>query len=86
MAIVSLDEVFAQPLDRIGDFTFNEQVAGVFDDMVSRSVPQYAEIQRMLAELTAYFATSGSNIYDLGCSTGTTLALVHDALPVAAIS
>jgi tRNA (cmo5U34)-methyltransferase len=79
-----VDEVFAEPLDRVGDFKFNEQVAGVFDDMVSRSVPQYAEVQRMLAELTAYFATEGSNIYDLGCSTGTTLALVHGALPVKA--
>jgi tRNA (cmo5U34)-methyltransferase len=80
----AVDEVFAEPLDRVDDFKFNEQVAGVFDDMVSRSVPQYAEIQRMLAELTAYFATEGSNIYDLGCSTGTTLALVHGALPVKA--
>lgn len=77
-----VDKVFAQQLDHVDDFTFNSQVAGVFDDMVSRSVPQYAEIQRMLAELAAYFATPGSNIYDLGCSTGTTLALVHDSLPV----
>jgi hypothetical protein len=44
--------------------------------MVSRSVPQYAEILRMLAELAAFFATPDSIIYDLGCSTGTTLALV----------
>src|SRR6185503_8801102 len=78
----AVDEVIAEPIDRVGDFTFNEQVAGVFDDMVSRSVPQYGEIQRMLAELAAYFATPGSNIYDLGCSTGTTLALVDKALPV----
>ncbi len=78
----AVDEVFAKPLGRIGDFTFNEKVAAVFDDMVSRSVPHYAEIQRMLAELTAYFATPGSNIYDLGCSTGTTLALVDGALPI----
>jgi tRNA (cmo5U34)-methyltransferase len=77
-----VDEVFAKPIERVDDFAFNEEVAGVFDDMVSRSVPQYAEIQRMLAELAAYFATSGSNIYDLGCSTGTTLALVDKALPV----
>jgi tRNA (cmo5U34)-methyltransferase len=82
VAPARVDDVFATPLDRISDFTFNEQVAGVFDDMVSRSVPHYGEIQRMLAELTAHFATAGSNIYDLGCSTGTTLALVHDALPV----
>jgi tRNA (cmo5U34)-methyltransferase len=82
VAPARVDDVFATPLDRISDFTFNEQVAGVFDDMVSRSVPHYGEIQRMLAELTARFATAGSNIYDLGCSTGTTLALVHDSLAV----
>ena len=38
----------------------------------------------MLAELAAGFATEGSNIYDLGCSTGTTLMLLRDALPVRA--
>jgi tRNA (cmo5U34)-methyltransferase len=76
------DRVFQDPLDRIADFKFNETVAAVFDDMVSRSVPQYAEIQRMLVELGAYFATEGSNIYDLGCSTGTSLALLQQTLPV----
>src|ERR1044071_8023284 len=76
------DKVFNEPLDRIADFKFNETVAAVFDDMVSRSVPQYGEIQRMLTELGAYFATEGSNIYDLGCSTGTSLALLHKLLPV----
>ena len=77
-----VDEVFRNQLERVNDFVFNETVAGVFDDMVSRSVPFYAEIQRMLAELACSFATEGSNIYDLGCSTGTTLALLHQTLPV----
>jgi len=36
-------------------------------------VPFYSEIQRMIAEIAADFAVEGSNIYDLGCSTGTTL-------------
>ncbi|HET7132906.1 MAG TPA: carboxy-S-adenosyl-L-methionine synthase CmoA [Gammaproteobacteria bacterium] len=80
----SPDRVFQQPLDRIADFEFNDTVAAVFDDMVSRSVPSYPEIQRMLVELGAYFATQGSNVYDLGCSTGTTLALLQQALPVEA--
>jgi tRNA (cmo5U34)-methyltransferase len=85
MAIRSdVDKVFSSELERISDFTFDETVAGVFDDMVSRSVPMYAEIQRMLAELAVAFATEGSNIYDLGCSTGTTLALLHEQLPVKA--
>jgi tRNA (cmo5U34)-methyltransferase len=81
---VPQDRVFHEPLDRIADFKFNETVAAVFDDMVSRSVPLYPEIQRMLVELGAYFATENSNIYDLGCSTGTTLALLQQNLPVCA--
>src|SRR3954454_1355120 len=79
-----VDQVFRNQLEKVSDFTFNEAVAGVFDDMVSRSVPFYIEIQRMLAELAASFATEGSNIYDLGCSTGTTLLLMQQALSVKA--
>jgi len=78
------DKVFANPLDHVDDFVFDETVAGVFDDMVSRSVPQYAEIQRMLAELAAEFVIEGSSVYDLGCSTGTTLSRLHSALHVPA--
>ena len=81
---IPVDQVFRNQLERVSDFAFNEAVAGVFDDMVSRSVPFYIEIQRMLAELAASFATEGSNIYDLGCSTGTTLSLVQQVLPVKA--
>ena len=62
------DKVFAAPRERVGDFTFNEEVAAVFDDMVDRSVPFYQEIQRMVAELAVDFAQPGSNVYDLGCS------------------
>lgn len=79
-----VDHVFDVELPQIADFRFDETVAAVFDDMVSRSVPQYVEIQRMLAELAGSFATEGSSIYDLGCSTGTTLALIDRALPVKA--
>jgi tRNA (cmo5U34)-methyltransferase len=74
--------VFRNQLEKVSDFAFNEAVAGVFDDMVSRSVPFYGEMQRMITELAASFATEGSNIYDLGCSTGTTLSLLHQTLPV----
>lgn len=74
------DKVFATPFAHVDDFVFDETVAGVFDDMVSRSVPMYAEIQRMLAELAAAFVSAGSNVYDLGCSTGTTLSILHGLL------
>ena len=66
------DEVFkaTQP---VADFAFGNKVAAVFDDMVDRSVPFYGEIQRMIAEMAGDFAVEHTNIYDLGCSTGTTL-------------
>jgi len=66
------DEVFREP-QSVADFKFGEKVAAVFDDMLDRSVPFYQEIQRMIAEMAVDFAAEGSNIYDLGCSTGTTL-------------
>jgi len=41
---MTLDKVFAQQKEA-EDFRFDEKVAGVFDDMVDRSVPFYQEIQ-----------------------------------------
>lgn len=67
------DEVFKEPLNQSADFKFDKKVVTVFDDMVTRSVPYYLEIQRMIGELVAEYAKSGTVIYDLGCSTGTTL-------------
>ncbi|MDW7772269.1 MAG: carboxy-S-adenosyl-L-methionine synthase CmoA [Desulfobulbaceae bacterium] len=55
------------------DFTFNDRVAEVFDDMLSRSVPFYSAVIDGIAELLRQQAPPGSIVYDLGCSTGTTL-------------
>jgi tRNA (cmo5U34)-methyltransferase len=63
------------------DFQFTAEVAGVFDDMVSRSVPFYHEMQRMTAELAGDLIEPGTNVYDLGCSTGTTLLLLDRVAP-----
>ncbi len=68
------DEVFKDEIEKASDFKFGENVAKVFDDMVNRSVPFYGEIQRMMAELAADHAMEGSDVYDLGCSTGTTMS------------
>src|SRR5689334_11258558 len=70
---MSQDSIFAEKQALIKDFSFNADTVSVFDDMVNRSVPFYDEIQRMLGEMAADFATEGTNLYDLGCSTGTTL-------------
>lgn len=74
------DEVFREQYTKPSDFKFSSKVAGVFDDMVNRSVPYYEEMQRMLSELTADHATPGSNIYDLGCSTGTTMIHINETV------
>ncbi len=66
------DEVFTRKAPA-ADFKFGKEVAVVFDDMLERSVPFYAEMQRMIAEMATDFAVEGTNIYDLGCSTGTTM-------------
>lgn len=66
-------------------FVFNRDVASVFDDMVRRSVPLYDEIQRMTVEIVSVFAQPRSRIYDLGCSTGTTLSLLSEEIDLSAI-
>jgi len=75
------DEVFNEKYTKPSDFKFSSKVAGVFDDMVNRSVPYYEEIQRMVAELAADHYLDGSSIYDLGCSTGTTMAHLELTIP-----
>ena len=75
------DQVFKKKKDLIPDFNFKKEVAEVFDDMLSRSVPFYQETQRMIGEITADFAVEGTNIYDLGCSTGTTFIALDKLVP-----
>ena len=74
------DQIFTDQQRPLTDFSFNEETASVFEDMLERSVPFYTEMQRLLAELAADFAEDGTAVYDVGCSTGTTL-LALDALP-----
>jgi tRNA (cmo5U34)-methyltransferase len=70
------DTLFLDPGRRKSSFAFDEAVAAVFDDMLKRSIPFYFEIQNMIADLAAAFTPANGTIYDLGCSTGTTIALL----------
>lgn len=63
------------------DFTFNDQVADVFDDMLDRSVPYYRTVIDGMAQILACHLEHGATIYDLGCSTGTTLLELARRLP-----
>lgn len=65
------DDIFN---DRIKeDFQFNERVAEVFDDMLDRSVPCYRQVIDMTGRILAKFLHPQDEVYDLGCSTGSTL-------------
>jgi tRNA (cmo5U34)-methyltransferase len=83
---MTLDTVSSHSIDLRGDrdnlfdtpsapipFEFNKDVAQVFDDMVSRSVPMYEDVTKAVVEWAGEVYQPGTNIYDLGCSTGTTI-------------
>jgi tRNA (cmo5U34)-methyltransferase len=75
----SSDRIF-KTSQKVEDFKFGKTVVSVFDDMVVRSVPFYIEIQRMITEIAADFAMPKTNVYDFGCSTGTTLINLNKVL------
>ena len=75
------DHLFAKRERLIKDFTFGKKTAAVFDDMLSRSVPFYGEVQRMIGEIAADFAVEGTNLYDLGCSTCNTFVMLDPVVP-----
>lgn len=74
------DKYYAQPLSQITPFTFNSEVAEVFDDMVTRSVPMYRENQHLTVEILRRILRPGERVYDLGCSTGTTMVQLATGL------
>ncbi len=81
LGVMHKDKVFKEEIPKTSDFKFGTAVASVFDDMVNRSVPFYGEIQRMMAEQAADYVMPGTDIYDLGCATGTTLIGMNTSIP-----
>lgn len=64
------DTLFSAPIDKLGDWTFDERVAEVFPDMIQRSVPGYSNIISMIGMLAERFVKPNTRVYDLGCSLG----------------
>lgn len=65
------DNIFEKPIKK--QFEFDEDVASVFDDMLSRSVPHYEDMLNLTTSFALKYVNENSTIYDLGCSTATTL-------------
>jgi len=64
------DAIYASPLDKIIDFSFDEKVVNVFPDMIQRSVPGYGTLISTIGIMAARYAQDDSHCYDLGCSLG----------------
>jgi tRNA (cmo5U34)-methyltransferase len=69
------DNVFAQPIEK--KFEFDQAVASVFDDMLSRSVPFYDEVRSLVIAVILAEAREGMRVVDLGSSTAKFLLELH---------
>ncbi len=75
---MSKDEIFTGNDDPKGPFEFNEAVAGVFPDMLERSIPGYAMTIEAIGSLARRFVRANSTCYDLGCSLGAATMAMRD--------
>ncbi len=72
------DTIYSSAHPTVDDFVFDERVADVFDNMISRSVPGYRTTISTIGVLANRFVTPNTQCYDLGCSLGAaTLAMRH---------
>jgi len=63
---------------------FDQSVADVFDDMLRRSIPQYDVMRSAVNEIARRFVRPGTDVIDLGCSRGETLAPLVEEFGAAA--
>ncbi len=73
------DEIFKQPI--LKQFEFDENVASVFDDMISRSVPFYDVSSNLITQILVKYLDNQAFIIDLGCSTGALLFKLFEKNP-----
>lgn len=78
------DDIYRAKQNELKPFEFNDSVTRVFDDMIRRSVPGYAQIIEFLPtvvrNLSVQMHATGRSyrFYDLGCSLGAgLLSLAH---------
>jgi tRNA (cmo5U34)-methyltransferase len=63
-----------------GKWEFDQAVTEVFDDMLSRSIPDYQGMRELTTNLAIQFARPNSDIVDLGCSRGAALKPIYQEL------
>jgi len=75
------DKVFTEPIEK--QFEFDQAVASVFDDMLSRSVPFYDAVRRLVIDVILAEAQAGMRVVDMGSSTAKFLLELSHRAPVA---
>ena len=66
---MSKDRLFHKKM-KPSSFSFNQEVAEVFPDMLERSIPGYRTTINSIRFLSSKYSKKGTNCYDLGCSLG----------------
>ncbi len=66
---MSKDRLFNKKM-KPSSFSFNQEVAEVFPDMLERSIPGYKTTINSIRLLASKYSKKGTNCYDLGCSLG----------------
>lgn len=61
-----------------GKWEFDSSVTDAFDNMLSRSIPQYQVMRDACFSLASKFMKDGTSVIDLGCSRGEALAQLID--------
>jgi len=79
-SIMKEDKVFSKKISK--KFEFDEAVASVFDDMLSRSVPFYDEVRKLVIALILSEQKEGKKVLDLGSSTAKFLLDLHSNMDV----
>ncbi len=72
------DTLFTKPITK--QFEFDADVAAVFDDMLSRSVPFYKESLNLTRRFALNALNEGGRVIDLGCSTASLLLEIERSL------
>ena len=53
-----------------GKWEFDRGVTSVFDDMIARSIPEYAAMRHIVESFAERYGAGSGTVLDLGCSTG----------------
>ncbi len=70
------DTLFTSPGSGERPFRFDDRVADVFEDMIGRSVPGYADSLETIRALAEARVPAGGRCYDLGCSLGAAMQAI----------